>query len=195
MEHQILERRYTLSLIQSKEQLNSLFGKNAVDDFIEAAKLAKSIDDKAAAGQKLSEQLDTSLKNLHKSSHFLKYKTQMMTKMKESIDQRLDSKLNDVTADNSVFSVDSAIAIAKLLLIQSLLTDIDEDSTSEMFDDIIFGQYTSNPNGYINHLADQMLKHIQLPTTDYSKISIKDKKFIITSTLSSIEKENRNNDL
>ncbi len=72
-----------MSIIQSKEQLNSLFGKNAVDDFIEAAKLAKSIDDKAAAGQKLSELLDTSLKSLHKSSHFLKYKTQMMTKMKE----------------------------------------------------------------------------------------------------------------
>ena len=52
---------------------------------------------------------------------------------------------------------------------------------------------TSNPNGYINHLADQILKHIKLPTTDYSKISIKDKKFIITSTLSSIEKENHNN--
>lgn len=184
MEHQIIERRYTLSLIKSKEQLNSLFGKNAVDDFIEATKLAKSIDDKAAAGQKLS-----------KSSHFLKYKTQMMTKMKESIDQRLDSKLNDVTADNSVFSVDNAITIAKLLLIQNLITDIDEDSTSEIFDDIIFGQYTSNPNGYINNLADQMLKHIRLPPTDYSEISIKDKKFIITSTLSSIEKENRNNDL
>lgn len=175
-----------MSIIQSKDQLNSLFGKNAVDDFIEAAKLAKSIDDEAAAGQKLSELLDTS---------FLKYKTQMMTKMKESIDQRLDSKLNDVTADNSVFSVDNAIAIAKLLLIQNLLTDIDEYSTSEIFDDIIFGQYTSNPNGYVNRLADQMLKHIRLPTTDYSEISIKDKKFIITSTLSSIEKENRNNDL
>ncbi len=184
-----------MSIIQSKEQLNSLFGKNAVDDFIEATKLAKSIDDKAAAGQKLNELLDTSLKNLHKSSHFMKYKTQMMTKMKESIDQRLDSKLNDVTADNSVFSVDNAITIAKLLLIQNLLKDIDEDSTNEIFDDIIFGQYISNPNGYINNLADQMLKHIPLPTTDYSKISIKDKKFIITSTLSSIEKENRNNDL
>lgn len=165
-----------MSLIQSKEQLNSLFGKNAVDDFIEATKLAKNIDDTATAGQKLNERLNTSLKNLHKSSHFLKYKTQMMTKMKESIDQRLDSKLNDVTADNSVFSVDNAIAIAKLLLIQNLLTDIDEDTTSEIFDDIIFGQYTSNPNGYINNLADQMLKHIRLPTTDYSEISIKDKK-------------------
>lgn len=195
MEHQILERRYTLSLIQSKDQLNNLYGKKAVDDFIEAAKLAQNIDDKAAAGQKLNELLDTSLKNLHKSSHFMKYKTKMMTKMKESIDQRLDSKLNDVTADNSVFSVDNAITIAKLLLIQNLITDIDEDSTSEIFDDIIFGQYTSNPNGYINRLADQMLKHIRLPTTDYSEISIKDKKFIITSTLSSIEKENRNNDL
>ena len=195
MEHQILERRYTLSLIQSKDQLNNLYGKKAVDDFIEAAKLAQNIDDKAAAGQKLNELLDTSLKNLHKSSHFMKYKTKMMTKMKESIDQRLDSKLNDVTADNSVFSVDNAITIAKLLLIQNLITDIDEDSTSEIFDDIIFGQYTSNPDEYINRLADQMLKHIRLPTTDYSEISIKDKKFIITSTLSSIEKENRNNDL
>ena len=184
-----------MSLIQSKDQLNNLYGKNAVDDFIEAAKLAKSIDDEAAAGQKLSELLDTSLENLHKSSHFLKYKTRIMTKMKESINQRLDSKLNDVTADNSVFSVDNAIAIAKLLLIQNLLTDIDEYSTSEIFDDIIFGQYTSNPNGYVNRLAEQMLKHIRLPTTDYSEISIKDKKFIITSTLSSIEKENRNNDL
>lgn len=110
MEHQILERRYTLSLIQSKDQLNNLYGKKAVDDFIEAAKLAQNIDDKAAAGQKLNELLDTSLKNLHKSSHFMKYKTKMMTKMKESIDQRLDSKLNDVTADNSVFSVFSCFS-------------------------------------------------------------------------------------
>lgn len=201
MEHKSLERRHTLNIIQSKEQLNSLYGKKAVDDFIKAAKLAKNIDDKKAAGQKLSELLDTSLKNLHKSSHFMKYKTQMMTKMKESINQRLDSKLNKANADNNVFSVDNAITIAKLLLIQNLLIDIDEDSTNYLFDDIIFVHYTSNPNGCINHLADlnhladQVLKHIQLPTTDYSEISIKDKKFIIKSTLSSIEKENRNNDL
>lgn len=195
MEHQILERRHTLSIIQSNEQLNNLYGKKAVDDFIKAAKFANNIDNKAVSGQILSELLDTSLKNLHKSSHFMKYKTKMMTKMKKSINEQLDSKLNKVNANNSVFSVDNAITIAKLLLIQNLLTDIDEDSTSEIFDDIIFGQYTSNPNGYVNHLADQILKHIQLPTTDYSKISIKDKKFIIKSTLSSIEKENHNNDL
>ena len=184
-----------MSIIQSNEQLNNLYGKKAVDDFIKAAKFANNIDNKAVSGQILSELLDTSLKNLHKSSHFMKYKTKMMTKMKKSINEQLDSKLNKVNANNSVFSVDNAITIAKLLLIQSLLTDIDEDSTSEIFDNIIFGQYTSNPNGYVNHLADQILKHIQLPTTDYSKISIKDKEFTITSTLSSIEKENHNNDL
>lgn len=184
-----------MGIIQSNEQLNSLYGKKTVEEFIKAAKFANNIDNKAVSGQILSELLDTTLTNLHKSSHFMKYKTKMMKKMKESINQRLNSKLNNVNAHNSVFSVDSAITIAKLLLIQNLLIDIDEDSTNDLFDDIIFVQYTSNPNGCINHLADQVLKHIQLPTTDYSEISIKDKKFIIKSTLSSIEKENRNNDL
>ena len=184
-----------MSIIQSREQLNNLYGKKTVDEFIEAAKLANNIDNKAVSGQILSELLDTSLKKLHKSSHFVKYKIQMMTKMNESIDQRLNSKLNNVNANNSVFSVDNAITIAKLLLIQNLLKDIDEHSTNELFDDIIFGQYISNPKGYINRLANQMLKHIELPTSDYSKMSIKEKKYIIKSTLSSIEKENHNNNL
>ena len=184
-----------MSIIQSKEQLNNLYGKEAVDEFIKAANLANNSNDTQGAGQELNELLDTSLKNLHKSSHFIKYKAKMITKMKESINEQLDSKLKEANADNSVFSVDNAITIAKLLLIQNLLTDIDENSTNELFDDIIFGQYTSNPNGYINHLAYQMLKHIQLPTTDYSKISIKNKEFIIKSTLSSIEKENHKNDI